>query len=173
VDILSKLLEQLHEPWRPINVSPTNVNTCLRNARDKILPENSSENIKVELDLVDTLPPVETSSDMLLEAFSILMKNAKEAIETRGSTDGHLRITSRLCEESLIKVQIEDNGTGIKPENKGKVFEMRWSTKESGLGFGLFWAKDFIEGLGGKIWVDSVWQQKTTFYVELPCTPHN
>jgi sensor histidine kinase regulating citrate/malate metabolism len=36
------------------------------------------------------------------------------------------------------------------------------------MGFGLFWAKDYIEGLGGSIKVESVWQQGTCFRVRLP-----
>ena len=57
----------------------------------------------------------------------------------------------------------------IEPENLEKIFEMRWTTKtESGLGFGLFWARDYIEGLGGHIDVQSEWLKGSTFRVLLP-----
>jgi signal transduction histidine kinase len=65
-------------------------------------------------------------------------------------------------------VHIRDSGKGIKAGNLNKIFELGWSTKEAGMGFGLFWAKDYIEGQGGSIKVESVWQEGTTFHITLP-----
>ena len=45
---------------------------------------------------------------------------------------------------------------------------MRYTTKKSGLGFGLFWTKDYIEGLGGDISVQSVEGKGTRFTIHLP-----
>jgi sensor histidine kinase regulating citrate/malate metabolism len=36
------------------------------------------------------------------------------------------------------------------------------------MGFGLYWAKDYVEGIGGNIEVDSVWGQGTIFYIRVP-----
>ena len=147
--------------------TPTNINTCLQNACLKIVPANNPD-IDVNMHLNEDLPLVETSADMLTEAFSILIKNAFEAIQAKESGNGLLTISSDLVDGSQILVKVEDNGSGIKEENLKNVFKMRWSTKESGLGFGLFWANDFIEGLGGKIEVESTWQEGTTFQIYLP-----
>jgi signal transduction histidine kinase len=82
---------------------------------------------------------------------------------------GDLWVESRLGENSSdVEVLVRDSGIGIEPENLGKIFEMRWTTKDVGMGFGLFWTKDYIDGMGGKIEVESVWQKGTTFYVSLP-----
>lgn len=167
LDDIRDRLDQLHEPWRPVKPKPTHINVCLENARNKVVPEHVTD-IDVKLHLNDALPLVETSSDMLTEAFSILIKNAVEAIQAKGTGNGLLTLSSDLVDDSLILVKVEDNGSGIKEENLKNVFKMRWSTKETGLGFGLFWANDFVEGLGGKIEVKSVWQEGTTFQVYLP-----
>ena len=167
LDDIRDRLEQLHEPWRPIKPKPTSINTCLQNACLKIVPANNPD-IDVNMHLNEDLPLVETSADMLTEAFSILIKNAFEAIQAKESGNGLLTISSDLVDGSQILVKVEDNGSGIKEENLKNVFKMRWSTKESGLGFGLFWANDFIEGLGGKIEVESTWQEGTTFQIYLP-----
>jgi signal transduction histidine kinase len=53
-----------------------------------------------------------------------------------------------------------------------RIFEMRWTTKSTGLGFGLFWAKDYIEGLGGRVEIESVWQEGTTARVFIPTPAH-
>ena len=118
--------------------------------------------------LATCLPSIKTSPDMLTEAFRVLGKNAVEAMQQRRQA-GELRLESRLTAEGVIEVIIGDTGIGIKPENLAKVFEMGWSTKKGeGMGFGLFWAKDYIEGLGGEIEVESIWQKRTTFNICLP-----
>jgi signal transduction histidine kinase len=68
---------------------------------------------------------------------------------------------------------VTDHGTGINPENLNKIFEMRYTTKQSGLGFGLYWTKDFIEGLGGKIAVKSELGKGTQFTINLPIAQDN
>jgi signal transduction histidine kinase len=165
------ILDSLHEPWHETPDIPTDVNRCLIRAVEKVIPDRvgteAREGIVVHESLLESLPPIKTSSDMLAEAFKILVKNAVEAIREKGE-GGDLWIESRLKGDSVIEVLIRDNGTGIKPENLNKIFEMRWSTKEAGMGFGLFWTRDYVEGLGGSIRVESVWQKGTTFRVSLP-----
>lgn len=68
----------------------------------------------------------------------------------------------------MIEISIKDNGIGIDRDNMEKIFELRYSTKESRLGFGLFWTKDFVEGLGGNITVESEVGKGTTFIIHLP-----
>jgi signal transduction histidine kinase len=70
--------------------------------------------------------------------------------------------------DGLIEVTVEDHGIGINPENLNRIFEMRYTTKQSGLGFGLYWTKDFIEGLGGSITVQSEVGKGTQFTIHLP-----
>jgi PAS domain S-box-containing protein len=55
-----------------------------------------------------------------------------------------------------ILLTIEDNGVGIPEENLDKVFEAFFTTRTTiGTGIGLFVAKQFVEGHGGRIWIDS------------------
>lgn len=168
LNIIAEILNQLHEPWRPINVKPTNVNVCLENARHKVLPEHAPEGIRVEMELSAGLPEIMASADMLTEAFAIIMKNGVEAIHAHHNEAKYLRISSRFNASDIV-VEIEDSGIGIEPENLDNIFEMRWTTKkETGLGFGLFWVRDFIEGLGGRVVVESEWLQGAAFRVSLP-----
>ena len=105
---------------------------------------------------------------MLTEAFRVLIRNAVEAIERK---DGHgdVWVESRVSKDGVIEISIRDNGIGIKAENLSRIFEMGWSTKKGrGMGFGLFWTRDYIEGLGGCISVKSVWQEGTTFHISIP-----
>lgn len=168
------ILDNLHEPWRQQPDSQTDVNICLRQALDKIILDRytleAREGITLHTSFVENLPSVYTSPDMLTEAFRVLIKNAMEAIREKlreNRTDGDLWIESYLASNSAVEVLIRDNGIGIKPENLNKVFEISWSTKDIGMGFGLFWTKDYIEGMGGSIKVESIWQEGTSFQINL------
>ncbi len=169
------ILDNLHEPWREKPDSPTEINTCLNRALAKIAPDldeiKTRKGISVHLALAENLPPVTTSPDMLTEAFMVLIKNAVESIQEKfsgGPAEGHIRLKTGPAGTDRVEVVIQDNGTGIKADNLHKVFELGWSTRTAGMGFGLFWTKDYIEGLKGNITVESVWQEGTTFRVSLP-----
>lgn len=163
----SNILDHLHQPWAAQPDKAVDVNDALRYALRKVSPEKN--NIQVEKVLADDLPEVYTSPDMLIEAFRILIKNAMEAVVSAEREQGQIRVTSRHNGSGdTIEVTVQDNGTGIKPENLNRVFEMRWTTKPFGMGFGLFWLKDYIDGLKGQVKVSSVVNEGTTFQVILP-----
>lgn len=174
LDTISNLLENLREPWQRVDFKLTSINTCLVYAKDKAIPvlDQTTTGIRVVEELADDLPQIETSPDMLIEAFSIIMKNAVEAMQKQyGKELGQLRIQSQLgTNASSIEIRIQDNGVGISKEHLNSIFELGWSTKmeEGGLGFGLFWTKDFIEGHGGQIEVESQLNQGTTFIIRIP-----
>lgn len=172
----ANILDHLHEPWRQQPDSQADVSQCLQRAIDNIVPNQqilkTKENITIYLSLTENLPLIYTSPDMLTEAFRVVLKNALEAVRERirenSRHSGGLWVESRVGHDPTVQVLIRDNGMGIKPENLNRIFELRWSTKDIGMGFGLFWTKDYIEGLGGNIKVESVWQEGTNFCIHLP-----
>jgi signal transduction histidine kinase len=165
IEEMRQLIESLHEPWRPINDTVVSVNACIKRAVDKVFPGDEPPWIKFSLS--DEPLEIKTTPEMLTEAFKVLAKNAKEAMQDLDDANKSLYIESRL-KGNLIEVVVQDSGMGISPENLGKVFEMRFTTKTSGLGFGLFWARDYIRGLGGSISVSSAEMRGTIFTVILP-----
>jgi signal transduction histidine kinase len=65
---------------------------------------------------------------------------------------------------------VADNGEGIQPEMKEKIFDMffRGNSKAYGSGLGLYIAKESAIKLGGSISVESEYGKGTTFVLELP-----
>ncbi len=173
------ILDNLHEPWQQTQDEPTDVNECVVAAVQKVFPTlildmsqddvDTGEGIIIHQSLTQSLPLIKTSPDMLTEAFRIIAKNSIEAVNKKKKGSGLWLKTSLQVDGSLIQVFIKDDGVGIKPENISRVFDMGWSTKEGeGMGFGLFWTKDYIEGLGGSVIVESVIKKGTTFTFTLP-----
>ncbi len=172
------ILDTLREPWHQITDDLVDVNECLTQAVNRAVPVQEREGIMVKLALFKQKLPVMSSADMLTEAFKVIIKNAFDAMRekypmvtdssARVGGEGILQVQSRLEGAQTIEVVIKDNGSGISSENLHKIFEIGWSTKKAGMGFGLFWTKDYIEGLGGSIVVESVPQEGTTFRVRIP-----
>jgi signal transduction histidine kinase len=159
---MKSLIESLHEPWKRFDDTVVDINSCIKQAASKVAVDSEAW---VELDLSEEELLLLTTEEMLTEVFKVLIKNAREAMPDE--TNRLLKIRSRRNGDR-IEVMVADQGMGIEPQIIGRIFDMRFSTKEGGLGFGLFWAKDFIEGLGGEIRVQSVLQKGTTFSLSFP-----
>jgi two-component system, NtrC family, nitrogen regulation sensor histidine kinase NtrY len=162
VEEMRRLVESCHEPWRSINDTLVNVNTCITYAVDKVAGDSDSW---LYLNLSNKELFIKTAPEMLVEVFKVLIKNAIEAMPEEATR--FMEIRSGLSGDR-IEINVTDHGDGIDPQNLDKIFDMRFSTKEDGLGFGLFWTKDYIEGLGGEIRVESVVHRGTTFCITLP-----
>jgi signal transduction histidine kinase len=72
-----------------------------------------------------------------------------------------------------VQFSVRDHGVGITAENLPHVFERHWQAPETawqGQGLGLFIAKGIVDAHAGRIWVESVPGQETSFYFTLPRT---
>jgi len=66
------------------------------------------------------------------------------------------------------RISVSDNGPGIHPEMQKKIFTPFFTTRLEGSGLGLAIVKKIIEAHRGKVWVESLPQKGSTFYIELP-----
>lgn len=104
-------------------------------------------------------------SGPLTQVFLNLIQNAAQAIPDKG----HIWISTR-SDEDYVHVHIRDNGTGIAPEHKEKIFQFGFTTKgpEEGTGLGLTIVTGIIEKHHGKISFTSELGKGTEFIVSLP-----
>jgi signal transduction histidine kinase len=105
--------------------------------------------------------------DKLQQALINIIKNAIESIDGAGSID--IAVERQAGERAVIRVS--DTGSGLAPEEIGKIFDPDYTTKEKGLGLGLPIAHEIIRGHGGTIRVQSGIGQGTTFEIVLPMKP--
>jgi len=169
LDQVMEILDTLGEPWRRVTERWVDVNTCVRNAVERLDLEETAEDVEAVLDLTEAALPIKTSADMLTEAFRVLIKNAVEAVEVEEERKGEVRITSRRVSTSdEMVITVSDTGVGIPRQQRHKIFEIGWSSKGAGMGFGLFWTRDYVQGLGGHINVESEEGEGATFTVRLP-----
>jgi signal transduction histidine kinase len=117
------------------------------------------------------VPPVHASERGLEQVFLHLLVNAAQAMP-EAHPEPWVRVTTRQQEAGIV-VEVQDNGSGIEPENLSRIFEPFFTTKPLGVGtgLGLSICHGIVTGLGGHISVDSTVGQGTTFRVRLPPAP--
>jgi light-regulated signal transduction histidine kinase (bacteriophytochrome) len=115
----------------------------------------------------DPLPAVTGDSETLVRVLHHLIRNA---IEYCGTTSPRVRISSKRVGSEWV-FSVEDNGPGIDPAFKGRIFEVfkRLHGKEyPGNGLGLAFCRKAVERHGGRMWMESKPGAGSTFYFTLP-----
>ena len=100
--------------------------------------------------------------ELLVQAVLNLLKNAVEA-----SPDAPVHAGGRRAGKR-VEIRVRDGGPGLPPEAAALVFEPFYTTKEKGMGIGLYLTKRIIEAHGGTIEVHGGNGQGTEFRIELP-----
>ncbi len=104
-----------------------------------------------------------TDDLQISQVFNNLIKNALQAIE--GKQGGDIIVILKETSKEVV-ISISDNGCGIAPETRDKIFRPNFTTKSTGMGLGLAISKNIVDGSGGDIsFVTS--EKGTTFYVHL------
>jgi signal transduction histidine kinase len=68
----------------------------------------------------------------------------------------------------MVRVSVEDSGTGIDPSNIDRVFKPFFTTKANGMGMGLVICRSIIEKHDGRIWASPGVNGGSIFQFELP-----
>ncbi len=98
-------------------------------------------------------------------AISNIIINGFQAARQR--EDPTIIIKSTGQGRNQLLIEIRDNGEGIPPDIRDKVFLPNFSTKFSGSGIGLAMAKRAVEHAGGRIWFETEEGVGTVFFIEL------
>ena len=132
----------------------------------------SGVNVACELDLPDDLWTAQVDVGQMGQVFNNLLINAGQAMPE----GGQVRVTARnLAHEPpflepgpWIRIDVQDQGVGIPEANLGRIFDPYFTTKPDGSGLGLATSYSIVSRHGGKLVVESVEGQGTTFSVFLP-----
>ena len=101
----------------------------------------------------------------LNSAVGNLVKNAVQAIGTK--PNGKIKVTLQSTEKSFT-ISVNDNGKGIKEDDKDRIFLPNFTTKSGGSGVGLSLTYNIVQAAGGTISFESQENVGTEFLIELP-----
>jgi two-component system, NtrC family, sensor kinase len=117
------------------------------------------------------LPKIRCYPGLLNQVLMNLVANAIDAVATNPvDRPAQITIQTRL-HEANVQIGISDNGAGISAAHQASLFNPFFTTKPVGEGTGLGLSisyKIITEQHGGRIWAESVVDQGTTFWIELP-----
>lgn len=128
--------------------------------------EGRARGVELSYGRVDRDVAASADGQRLRQVFANVMKNALEAIDPR-RVDGRV-VVNLLAEEDRAVVEVIDNGAGIAPEDREKIFLPFFTTKPSGTGLGMAIVKKIVDLHGGEVGVESEPGRGTRVRISLP-----
>jgi signal transduction histidine kinase len=159
-DIVSALLTYARPPAAESACAPmTALADCLLLLGDSLAParvETPSE----------ALPAVRLGAGPLMQVFTNLLMNARQAVETG---EGVIEVSGEVIGDRVV-IRVSDNGSGIAPSDLPRIWDPFFTTRPPGQGTGLGLAvvRGVVEQAGGRIEVERTGRDGTVFRVELP-----
>jgi len=171
-DRLTRLIEDMLESARlqsktlQFKFSPVRIDALVRDVATRV--NTHHPDLKIEFNL-ETLPPVLGDGVRLSQVFENLFSNAIKY------APGSKLVISTKSLGKRVQISFEDKGEGIPEDFLPFLFERFYRVPGertvTGTGLGLYICKQIVMAHHGKIWVDSVLDQGTTFFIELPADP--
>jgi two-component system nitrogen regulation sensor histidine kinase GlnL len=178
-DRLQLLMDRLLTPHRPPHVGPVNIHEVCERVRSLILAE-FPEGVRIAREYDTSLPDRPGDREQLIQVVLNVVRNAAQAIvAARRRTDdpsGLITLRTRVARfvtigrrmhRLALELQVIDDGPGIPPELREKVFYPLVSGREGGTGLGLTLAQSYVQQHGGTIECDSQ-PGRTVFRIVFP-----
>ncbi len=169
VDELKELVNEFSSFARlpQAQLVPNDLNNILQETL--FLYQEGHKNIEFKLSLDPNLPVFDIDKDQIKRVCINLIENAVAAVEPVVLGSAQVDISTRY--DNVLKIalmEIADNGHGVLPEVRDRIFEPYFSTKEQGTGLGLAIVKRIVDDHSGFIRVYKNTPKGTRFVVELP-----
>jgi two-component system nitrogen regulation sensor histidine kinase GlnL len=171
-DRLQSLVNRLLTPHRLPTYRRTNIHEILVRVRSVVQAEFPAIEVVSDFDI--SLPEFEADPEQLTQVVLNIVRNAAQAVvATRGP---QIRLTTRVARgvtlakkryRLAVALSVEDNGPGIPPELRDKIFYPLVSGREGGSGLGLTIAQTFVAQHNGTIEWEST-PGRTVFTIVLP-----
>lgn len=150
------------------------LNKLLVNTFNEFLKENGKKNLKtyIKLGVAEESFTILTDGERLSQVVRHLLSNA-----IKFTNNGFVEFGYTFKDPGTLMFYVVDSGLGLDSQEKEFIFSAFRQADDSktrsynGLGLGLAIAKNIIERLGGKIWVNSTKNQGSTFFFTLPYIP--
>ncbi|MBP6849856.1 MAG: HAMP domain-containing protein, partial [Kofleriaceae bacterium] len=125
----------------------------------------ASRGVTLTVAHADGLPPARLDEGQIRQSLMNLVRNAAEAVGSRGG--GNVWIRTRADDDG-VAIEVADDGPGIAPELRDRLFDPFVSTKDGGTGLGLALSHQIVRDHGGALTVASPPGAGATFTVRLP-----
>jgi signal transduction histidine kinase len=162
---LDRVVQTLVDFSRPVELQlrEQDLRTIIGDVLALATEELTTRDVKLESQLPSTPMIVNVDADLLKQAVLNVMLNGAQAMPNGG------RLSVRLEEERRVAVlRITDEGVGIPPEIREKIFDLYFTTKSGGSGIGLAMTYRILQLHHGNIDVQSKVGRGTEFSLRIP-----
>jgi two-component system nitrogen regulation sensor histidine kinase NtrY len=168
VEVLKNLVNEFSQFARmPVtNPSLNDLNAVVEDS--VILFQDAHKDIAFDFQKDSRIPPINIDAEQMKRAMVNLLDNAVAAVSAVDH-DGRVEISTQYDKNHRrVKLDIRDNGLGISPEDKMRLFEPYFSTKKAGMGLGLVIVSSIISDHNGSVNVVDNVRGGTIVSIELP-----
>jgi signal transduction histidine kinase len=151
-----------------LDTSKVNISATIRTVLDIVKPELKEKNIQIEC-YVDPSLEIKITSTELRQVILNLVNNAIQALTNSATVNPLISIDA--CQHSdTVQIKVTDNGPGILKIDQANLFEILISTKQSGMGLGLWLCQYMISRHSGSIHYEDALGGGARFVIKLPHT---
>jgi PAS domain S-box-containing protein len=151
--------------------APMEVRDLLASCLTLVRPALKGSAVEIVVDVPEHGLEVCSDRKMLEQVLVNLLTNAIDAVREKRDSGGRITVRARRI-EGFLEIEVTDDGTGIAPDNREKVFDLLFTTKApgKGTGLGLPICHNIVKNLGGDIRLDTELGVGTTLTVRVPVT---
>jgi signal transduction histidine kinase len=166
VNMITEMLDvsRMESGAMVLNIEPVDLPVLVREVLDTLQQQAGEISLKLE---TGDVPPVPADRELIRRVTTNLVGNALKFAPLRSN------VVVRVCgEKAGARIEVEDNGPGIAPEDQQRIFEkfgqLGLGRKLGGSGLGLTFAKMAVDAHGGNMGIVSSLGRGSTFWFTLP-----
>ncbi|WP_244154298.1 sensor histidine kinase [Desulfospira joergensenii] len=174
IDRIKKMIFDIlyYSKERELKIESIDLVKFANDVADTCEPKAAPNKVRIERDFEDGAGRFKADPEHMRAALINILDNAVDAcIEDRSEKDHSIEFRAAKDKEEIV-FEIRDNGIGMDPETREKVFNLFFSSKQNkGTGFGLFITKNIIRQHGGSIHLKSAKGKGTCIHIRVPLCP--
>ncbi len=149
--VVGRLRRLVERPDLAADVQPLSLTAATQDVLRLLEPDLSQRRIATAVSSDPGLPLVMAEPVSLQQIIHNLLMNALQALEQVAPEERRLSIAMTAAENGQTRLSVRDQGPGIAPEARGRLFEPFYSTRPGGLGLGLTLCESLAHAMGARL----------------------
>jgi two-component system sensor kinase FixL len=148
--------------------APTDVNKVVEELTELIQADAKAHGVEYRRHLASDLPHVIVDRSQIQQVVMNLVHNALEALALGQLDTKEVVVTTNATSQGDVEISVRDNGVGVHPSVKTRMFDPFCSTKPTGTGLGLPISRTIVRAHGGTLDYEPNLPTGACFKVKLP-----
>ena len=156
---------------REFALEPLDLNEAAREVIALSSNDFQRNRIILQSELADDLPTVTGDRIQLQQVMLNLLRNASDAMVDVHDRPRYLFVKTEREEGDRVRLTVRDAGMGLPPQSLDSLFDAFYTTKNGGMGIGLFVSRSIVERHQGRLWAEPNDGPGATFSFSIPRAP--